>query len=569
MSMAISVDFKRKISLCSILSLLVLTIYWQSQYHGFIAYDDALYITENQSIKTALNYNTLIWSFRDISAGYWHPLTWLSHILDWQLFGYNAGGHHWTNVILHIGNTLLLFLLLNRMTNKSIKSAFVAALFAVHPLNVESVEWIAERKNLLAMFFWLLTMWAYILYAERRSFTRYIPVILLYAFGLMTKPIVVVLPFVLLLLDYWPLKRFQGKGPTSLYIEKLPLFILSLIFSVLTILAASSIAAMPDLEAIPISLRLLNAVYSYAKYIGKMLWPQDLTVFYPYPDGFTLWQILGAGLLLSVVSLAAYKLKKGHPYVVVGWFWFLGTLLPVIGLTQAGEQALADRYAYWSLIGLFIMVSWGLPDLLSRWAYRKLFFISAVSIVIPSLMIVSSIQASRWKDSISLFSHSLSVTQGNYVAHNNLGTALMDGGEITEAKVHFIEVLKLRPKHFTARSNLGVILIYQGKLEEAIEQFSEALRLKPDFVKAYSNLGIALAKLGKPDIAMKYFEEAISIKPDYADAHNNLGFLMAGQGKLGEAITHFREALRIQPDHRNALNNLKLFLADQEDNRGP
>src|SRR6202167_1037861 len=521
-----------------------LIVYASAWHHGFVNYDDDDYVTTNPVVLRGLTWHGVAWAFTTGYAVNWHPLTWLSHMLDVQLYGLDPGLHHLTNLLFHIVNTLLLFGLLHRMTRALGRSAFVAGLFAVHPLHVESVAWVAERKDVLSTLFWMLTLWAYQEYARRPGLRRYWAVLLFFALGLMAKPMLVTLPFVLLLLDFWPLGRV-GIGPNSaggwalsrdgwatmrrLVFEKLPLLALAVVSSIVTFAIHRRGGAVISFAAAPLHIRMANALVSYVAYIGKMLWPARLAVLYPYAQSLPLWWLAGAFLGLMGISFAVIRAGPRHPYLSVGWFWYLGTLVPVIGLIQVGDQAMADRYTYVPLIGLFIIVAWGVPELLVRWPFRRIALAAAAGLVILACAIAARGQLQYWENSSTLWTRALAVTTGNNIAHNNLGVSLAD----------------------------------QGKLDEAIAHYSEALRIKPDYADAHNNLGAALADQGKVDEAIAHYSEALRIKPDYADAHDNLGVSLCDQGKLDEGIAHFNEALRIKPDSAKAHNNLGVALASQ------
>jgi tetratricopeptide (TPR) repeat protein len=455
------------------------------------------------------------------------------------------------------------------MTGALWPSSFVAALFALHPLHVESIAWVAERKDVLGAFFWFLTIWAYSRYVERPRSGRYLFVLLLFALGLMAKPMVVTLPFILLLLDYWPLERMQlhstrlkgERGMTQssafrLVWEKIPLFVLSGAITVVTIIAQRQVGALKSIEAYPFKLRIANALVSCISYIGKMVWPHKLAIFYPFPTAIPLWQSAGAGLLLITVTVLLMRVAVNRPYLVVGWLWYLVILLPVIGLVQVGGQAMADRYTYLSLIGLFIIIAWGVPSLLASWRRGKMVITLATSVLLLGFAICSVLQVRYWQNSISLFRHTDKVTSNNDVAHNHLGMALVSQGELEEAMSHYAAALRIKPRERYVHSNLGVALARQGRLEEAIGHYTEALRVKPDFAEAHNNLGNALAKQGKLEEAIRHYSEALRIKPDFAEAHNNLGNALAMQGELEEAIRNYSEALQIKPDYTGAHNNL-------------
>jgi Flp pilus assembly protein TadD len=552
-----------------VLILATLAVFHQLPSHDFVNYDDDLFVYENPQVRNGFSKKGVIWAFTAFSPDYWKPLSWLSHMLDCELFGLRPGMHHLTNLLLHVANSVLLLLVLNRMTGALWPSSFVAALFALHPLHVESIAWVAERKDVLGAFFWFLTIWAYSRYVERPRSGRYLFVLLLFALGLMAKPMVVTLPFILLLLDYWPLERMQlhstrlkgERGMTQssafrLVWEKIPLFVLSGAITVVTIIAQRQVGALKSIEAYPFKLRIANALVSCISYIGKMVWPHKLAIFYPFPTAIPLWQSAGAGLLLITVTVLLMRVAVNRPYLVVGWLWYLVILLPVIGLVQVGGQAMADRYTYLSLIGLFIIIAWGVPSLLASWRRGKMVITLATSVLLLGFAICSVLQVRYWQNSISLFRHTDKVTSNNDVAHNHLGMALVSQGELEEAMSHYAAALRIKPRERYVHSNLGVALARQGRLEEAIGHYTEALRVKPDFAEAHNNLGNALAKQGKLEEAIRHYSEALRIKPDFAEAHNNLGNALAMQGELEEAIRNYSEALQIKPDYTGAHNNL-------------
>jgi len=445
--------------ICLALAILTVVTFWSLKDCGFINFDDDHYVYENAYVQSGLNWNSIGKAFSSElvkKSGHWHPVTWLSLMLDYQIFGLNPHGYHLTNLLFHVMNTILLFLIFRRMTKTLWPSAFVAALFAIHPLHVESVAWIAERKDVLSTFFWMLTMGAYSYYVEHPGFRRYFLVLLFFILGLMAKPMPVTLPFVLLLLDYWPLQRFQEIKPdyevqtevlkslTSdkqkkhaviypLLWEKVPLFALAILSSIVTYVGAQKIGTVLSIETLPPVVRIGNALISYIAYIGKMIWPSNLAVFYPYPKLLVPWQVLGSVLLLIAITVAVFRMVKRSPYLATGWLWYIGTLVPVIGIVQAGAQAMADRYTYIPLTGLFIMVAWGVPDLLKKWNHRKeiLFISSALSILCFS--IITWTQVGYWQNSIILFDHTLKVTDYNWLIYNNRGVAYNSLGNYRQA----------------------------------------------------------------------------------------------------------------------------------------
>jgi len=556
------------------LILTIVAVFWPVKNFRFINLDDEEYVTENPQVLNGLSLNGVIWAFTTKHCSNWHPLTWLSHMLDTELYGLNPRGHHLTNLLFHLANTLLLFWVLKRMTGMLWESGFVAALFALHPLHVETVAWVAERKDVLSTFFWMLTMGAYVHYVHQASTRRYLLVFFSFALGLLSKPMIVTLPLVLLLLDYWPLGRLhwrleeqgsQGKtaisGAFRLVWEKVPLLILVVVSCVLTIWAQRGTIA--PLEALPLGTRMANALISYVSYVGKMVWPCRLAVQYPYPERFPLWQVAGAGLFLIGVSFLVVREARRRPYLVVGWLWYLGTLVPVIGIVQVGIQAMADRYTYVPLIGLFIMIIWGGVGSLSQWRYRRMALPLFAALIITLLIVLIRTQLLYWNDTIKLYQHSLDLTEKNYHVHYNLGVTLTGEGRNEEAKAQYAEVLKIRPDYYKALSAMGVILSRQRKYSEAIAYYKEALRIKPDHADTHYNLGRAFFQLGKYEDAIKAYKEAIRIKPDDADTYVLIGIALTRQGKYDEAIASHREAIKIKPNLVDAHNNLGITLALQ------
>jgi tetratricopeptide (TPR) repeat protein len=566
-----------KIIACLFLVLATVAVYGQLRNHQFINFDDNVYVTDNAAVQSGLTLRGIVWAFTTLHAGLWIPLTWLSYMGDSQLFGLHPGAFHLTNLFLHLANTLLLFLWFHRTTGALGRSFLVAALFALHPLHVESVAWVTERKDVLSTFFWLLTMWAYLWYAANRGMKRYLLVLAGFSLGLMAKPMVVTLPLVLLMLDYWPLGRWPGRGPTvagpgaypgvsikHLLWEKAPLLALAALVSVVTIFAQRTAGAVMPLANIPLKMRLANALVAYVSYMGKMVWPLHLAVYYPYPKHIWLWwQVAAPALGLLGISVLALRGAWKYPYLPVGWFWYLGTLVPVIGLVQVGTQGMADRYTYVPLIGLFIIVAWGMVDITSRWRAARTFLPVGAGLVLGALVLCTWLQVRHWQDSISLFEHSLRVTENNRLAQNNLGAALFSQGQVDQAMAHYREALRLQPDCAGAHNNLGVALAKQGQVDQAMAHYREALRLQPDYAEAHNNLGLALAKQGQVDQAMAHYREALRLKPDYAEAQDNLGAALFSRGQVAEAMAHYREALRLKPDYAGAHNNLGAALFSQ------
>jgi Flp pilus assembly protein TadD len=555
-----------KLMLSLLLIVSTLCVYWRALSHDFVSFDDDIYVTQNPRVQVGLAIDSIVWAFTTTEAEFWHPLTWTSHMLDCQLYGLDSSGHHLTNLLLHVANTLLLFLVLQRMTGAVWRSAFVAALFALHPLHVESVAWVAERKDVLSTFFWMLTLGAYIRYTECPVVSRYALVLLALALGLMAKPMLVTLPFVLLLLDYWPLGRFETKqGPSilRLFLEKVPLLALTVLFSVVTFFAQQKGGFLQSMDVLPLENRIANAFVSYAAYGVKMVWPCHLAVYYHQSETAAIWKVLGSAVFLVCVSLMAVLARRRHPYLLVGWFWYLGTLVPVIGLVQIATFTMADRYTYVPLIGLFMLTAWGVPNLLERWQHRRIALAISGAAVLAAFTVCTLFQLSHWKNSVSLWKHTANVTDNNYSAHSCLGAALIQQGRFEEAIANISEALRIKPDYAEAHNNLGLVLYKQGKLNEGIRYFSRAVQLNPDYANAYSNLGSALAQQGRLDDAITYFTRALQIDPDLPEAHIGMGLALARRGSLNKAIVHFSKALETKPDNAEIHNDLGVALARQ------
>jgi tetratricopeptide (TPR) repeat protein len=594
-----------KLIICLILVILVLALFWPLSHYQFINYDDNIYVTENRQVTSGLTLRGVIWALSINDLCNWHPLTWLSHMADVELYGLNAGGHHLTNVLFHIANTLLLFILLTRFTAARWPSVFVAALFALHPLHVESVAWVSERKDVLSTFWGILTLIGYAQYTQQRRRSWYGLSLLFFALGLMAKAMLVTLPFLFLLLDYWPLGRFNfskgfrpqpAGGVSSVYfllMEKLPFIIITAVSCIVAYYAQQSSGAMMPFEMHPFSLRISNAIVSYVGYIGKMLWPARLAIFYPLPDSFELWQVTAAAIVLLGLSLAVLVQVRKRPYLAVGWFWYLGTLVPVIGLVQIGGQSMADRYTYVPLIGLFVMVAWGGAELIGANRQRRILGAIAAAGILAALMGVSRMQVGYWANSITIFEQTIKATGGSWVAHNNLALALSARGRInaaihhyrlalekdppepegiyynlaialsaqdrnSQAIEHYSKALKINPEYAAAHINMGTVLARQGKTADAIRHYTEAIRIEPNSEKAHFNLGNILLAQDKIDEAISHYSKAAHIDPFFAEAYNGLGLALMQKGKLEEAILQFRKAANIKPAYRDAQKNQKL-----------
>jgi tetratricopeptide (TPR) repeat protein len=619
------------LAVCIFLAAITFAVFGQTLGHEFVNYDDNDYVYENPEVARGLTLPGIIWAFTHVHSFNWHPLTWISHMLDCQFYGLNPGGHHLTNILLHTATAILLFLVLRRMTGALWRSAFVAAVFAIHPLRVESVAWVAERKDVLSGVFFMLTIGAYVRYAQRRSKVEpsslrfaapgsresraqavpaldprrstldYCLVLLFFALGLMCKPMLVTLPFVLLLLDYWPLNlvttvtghRNNFPIPRRLILEKLPLFGLAAASCVATIFAQTE--AIQPFENMSLPLRVGNASISYVAYLGQMFWPSGLAVLYPFAaGGVGVSRVVLSLVVLAGISTGVFVLRR-RPYFLTGWLWYLIMLVPVIGIVRVGAQARADRYTYLPQIGLYLLLTWAAADLCAGWRHRRVVLGGCATAVLVALIFCARAQTSYWRDSESLWAHTLACTSDNFIAHNDLGFALLQKGSVDEAITHFQTALQIKPDYAEAHNNLGNALCQKGSVDEAITHFQRALQIKPDYAGAHNNLGNALIKKGKVDEAIvhfqkalqitpdnveanynfgmallqkgnvdeaiTHFQKALQIKPDFAEAHNNLGNAMLQKGKVDEAITHFQRALQIKPDFLEVLNNLAWLLA--------
>jgi Flp pilus assembly protein TadD len=594
-----------QLPVAAVLLFLVLAVFWQVGHHPFIRFDDNKLISENPHVRAGLTWEGVRWAFATASGeSFWHPMTWLSFMLDVELFGLDAGWHHRMALLYHTLNALLLFAVLHRMTGKLWQSGVVAILFAIHPLHVESVAWAAERKDTLSTLFWMLSMWAYVRYAERAGFGRYLAVVAFFALGLMAKPMLVTLPFVLLLLDFWPLGRVVGvpgarewacpKVPSPrLVLEKVPLFLLAAASAAMTLLPNRRGSWIGTTDDFPWSLRIANALVSYVRYIAETVWPSSLAIFYPHPGRrLSLWAATGAGLFLLGATAFVVSRARKQPYLPVGWFWFLGTLVPVIGLVQVGSQAMADHFTYVPLIGLFVAVVWWSPELVPKgWDRERTLAVSG-GLLVLAFAVAGWRQAGFWRSEVALFSHAIEVTEDNPVAQAGLASALDREGRYAEAVGHYMEVIRVSPGYdgglaqmslaedlirlgrrkeaekllkslagdAEGANEIGLAFAGQGKIDEAASAFLEAIRLRPDFPEAHYNLAVALGRLGRKEEAIPHFREALRIPPRDADACNRIGVSLMRLGRTAEAVSRFREALRLSPGHAEARFNLAVSL---------
>jgi tetratricopeptide (TPR) repeat protein len=537
----------RFILICVFLITAIVAIYWQVYNYDFVKYDDGEYVTVNMNIQSGLNGKSICWAFTTGRSSNWHPVTWLSLMLDYQLFRDWAGGYHLTNVLFHIVNTILLFYILMRMTGAIWPSAFVAAAFALHPLHVESVAWIAERKDVLSTFFWLLTMWAYVRYVENPKLKWYLAAILLFVLGLMSKPMLVTLPFVLLLLDYWPLER---KFSRRLLIEKIPFFICSLASCVITFIVQQSSGAMTDIKTFRLETRIDNAIVSYVMYIVKMIWPGGLAVLYPYPaNGLSTSKVIICVLLLVLISVSFIYLGRRYKFLTVGWLWYLGTLVPVIGLVQVGVQSMADRYTYMTLTGLFIIIAWSAKEFIPKWRNKSIILTSLTVIVLFASAAAASQQLRYWKNSLTLFKHTLQVTRNNYYILNSYAGCQANLGKADEAIRLFNVSLAIKPDYAEAHYGLGCVLGNSGNTSAAIEQFRLAVKYKPDLPRANSNLAKALKKQDKLKESIGFFEQALKLEPNDVNNYIELTEIFIELKEFDNAIKICDEALKFDPNN--------------------
>jgi protein O-mannosyl-transferase len=539
-------------------------VYSQVRRFAFVNFDDPDYVSANQHVRPGITGEGLVWAVTSGDAANWFPVTRLSHMLDAQFFGLRSGWHHLTSVMVHALAAMLLFAFLNRATRARWPSAFVAILFALHPLHVESVAWVSERKDVLSALFWFLALWLYVRYTETPSVGRYLLVVASLCFGLMAKPMIVTLPLVLVLLDVWPLRRWPGTSSSKLFREKIWFFALAVAAAIATYMVQQSSGAVRTLTALPLALRAENALVSYVFYIAKMLWPTGLAVFYPYPADIPLWEVVLAGLAMAAISFLALHSFRDRPYLTVGWLWYLVTLAPVIGMVQVGAQARADRYMYVPMVGLSIMLAWGAADVVQRWPQTRTALAALAAATCVVFMVLTWIQIQYWKNSESLFQHAVDVTDPNYVAQHNLGNALLDRPDrLLEAVDHLQEALRIQPDSVEAHTDLGNAWSKMpDRLPEALSEYERALRIAPDSPIARNDLGNALSKMPArvPD-AIEQFETALRLKPDYAAAHNNLGSALSKLGRFPEAIAQFEAALQIEPDFAGAHANLASALS--------
>jgi tetratricopeptide (TPR) repeat protein len=548
-----------------VLAIITLLVFWQVCRFDFINFDDHTYVTKNLRVLAGLSRDSIAWAFTTTHASNWHPLTWLSHMLDCQLFGPIPGWHHLTNLLFHLANTLLLFTTFKKMTGAIWQSAFVAAAFALHPLHVESVAWVAERKDVLSTFFLMLTISCYVQYAKNPRIFWYLCDLLVFALGLMAKPMLVTLPFILLLLDYWPLNRCESKNGMkvwwSLIREKIPFFALSVISSTITFIVQESTGAVSTVDTNPISDRIVNAVVSYTGYIWKTIWPTNLAIFYPYPKNhLPHWHVITAAALLLAITIFVIYFASRYKYLATGWLWYMGTLVPVIGLVQAGMQASADRYTYVPLIGLFVFAAFGANDIFTRWKYGKVILAVASAAILIIWAVTTSIQLRYWRNNVTLFQHTLQVTKDNYLAHNVLAHSFYMEGKYDESIVQSYEALKIKPGYAVIHNGLGLALLQKGELDKAVAFFQQAIKLRSDYADAYANLGLALYKQGRFKQAIEELTKAISLDPQSVETRVQLVKCLLATNKVSQAVQELKSIADFSGDW-TVLNNLAWYLA--------
>ncbi|MGA2680016.1 MAG: tetratricopeptide repeat protein, partial [Sedimentisphaerales bacterium] len=536
-----------------------LIAYEPIRHNNFVTYDDNSYIVDNPQVKSGITWKSLGEAFTKPHFFMWHPLTTISHMLDCQIFGLNPAGHHFTSLLLHILNALLLFWILNSMTGTTWLNAFVAGVFALHPIQVESVAWAAERKTVMSGLFWLLTTAAYIRYAKQPGFGRYLVVLLVFGLCIMTKPVVVTLPFTLLLLDYWPLERIGKVSAGRLITEKIPLLILSAILSVITFIAQHQGGVVVSLGKISLKDRIGNTFTSYISYLSKTIWPNGLAVVYPYRStSFSDASTVGRIILFVLMLFLSIYIGRRRKYVAMGWLWYIGTLVPVIGLVQSGSQAMANRYMYIPILGLLIIVAWGIKDIVNN--KRNLQIVATISagVILTSALILSRTQVRYWQDSLTLFEHTLKITENNPLAENSYGCALFDSGRVNEAILHLSKAVKIDPLYIDARNNLGKVFLKEGKLNEAITCFNEVIKQDENLAEAHYNLGVASGRQKRSD-------EALRTGKNKAEIYTNIGTAYTQLGKYNLAIENWAKATELKPDDAELLNNLAWLLATTSD----
>ena len=553
------------------LNVAVYASVWRSD---FVRFDDPDYVTRNPQVTAGLAMRGIVWAFTTGHAANWHPLTWLSHMIDVQLVCVNAGPHHLTSLLLHAVNTVLLFTVLRRMTSSPWRSAFVAALFAIHPLHVESVAWVSERKDVLSTLFWMLALLSYAAYVRHADARRYGLLSVLFALGLMAKPMVVTLPLVLLLLDVWPLRRITfwrdgrtmlspGDGATIMRLvrEKIPLLVLAVASTAVTLIVQRRWGAVGSLSAYPLSLRLENTLVNYVAYVEKMVWPVGLSAFYPYRQSVSAFTVAAAAFVLIATTVSVIRGARTRPYLLVGWFWYLVTLTPVIGVVQAGLQSIADRYTYVPLIGLFIIASWGAADLAERWLPQRVVLPTAAVLILAACAVAARRQVETWRNSLALWQHAADVTSNNAYAQYNLGVVLVQAGRFDDGIARFREAIRIDPNNADVHIDLANALDERGAVDEALTEFATVVRLRPEYAEARVAFGNLLRARGRNSDAIAQYREGVRLDATLASAHNELGNALTSDGQFSNALVEYQEAVRLAPGFAEAHNNVGAGLA--------
>ena len=562
----------RNVLVYSVIILATLSVYLPVKDFDFVVYDDSKYVFDNPRVLGGLTFKNVLWSLIATEASNWHPLTWISHMTDIQIFGLNAGSHHLISVGFHILNSVLLLVWLNTITGEFWKSSFVAALFALHPLHVESVAWIAERKDVLSTFFCFLALLSYTRYCQKKNRQQYLLSLFFFICALMAKPMIVTLPFVFLIMDYWPLKRFPEIFSRNipvhdkwvlghLLIEKIPFFMFSFLSCLKTLIVQHGTVG--SIEAFPLIPRIANSTISYTEYLAKTAFPFPLAVMYPYPLIFVLWKFIASLFVVLSISFLAIQKLRHRPWLAVGWFWYIGTMVPVIGLIKVGVQGYADRYTYIPLIGLFIMIAWQVPEMVQSWKHKTIALSTSAVGMLCVFWVLTSFQIRQWENSITLFEHALKSTSENYVAHHNLGFSLAEKGNYNEAIVHYHKALQIFPGFVDSHNNLGFISIRQGNFQEAIFHYQNAIASNPDYVESYYFLANLYFKLNQIDNAIIFYTKALKVRPDYVEVMNNLGISLALIGKSDEAIALFKKATRIKPEFAFPRENMAKYFPEK------
>lgn len=569
--------------ICLLLVLIAVGAYFPLPLNEFLYFDDDKYIFENPYVQRGITVDSIIWAFKSFFLSYWHPLTWISHMMDYQLFGLNAAKHHLVNLCFHIINTLLLFAALKAMTGAGLRSAIVACLFALHPLNVESVAWASERKNVLSGFFFMVTLLSYVKYTRKSNAFRYFVILIGYSMSLLSKPALVAFPFMALLLDFWPLSRFRQlplnssfpgyekmkerlwlKQTGFLIYEKIPLFVLTVISVYISYSSAGHLNKIVNTGSVSLHLRIMNASVSYVKYIINTFWPSHLAVYYPFPKEISVWTAIATGSLLATMSLIVFKYRKTKPYLAVGWFWFSGSLVPLLGIIQAGSwPSMADRFMYIPMIGILIAIVWGLHDFFRKFDVGKAVVCLVAFVFLTFFWITTVKQVALWKNGVTLFENALSVVGDDWYIYKNLGVSYHHQGRLDRAGDCYRKALTIKPDSAELYNNLGVIFMAKGELNKAILHYQTAIRLVPADATSYYNFGNAMVKIGEMEKAETLFRKAIGLKPDYASAYFNLGGVLSDLGRFEQSLLYYHEYLKLRPQDEEAYYNMGDILITQ------